>query len=73
MKQALEKMFAQSEWAPGDFALTVKNEQVRFEEGVLLSSGDAPNAPVRLDGIEFLTDGYGAGPALLAAFAESPA
>lgn len=72
MKQSLEKMFAQSEWAPGEFSATIKNEQVRFEEGVILSSGEIPLQPVKMEkgaqalsGIEFVTDGYGVGPALV--------
>ena len=80
MKQALEKMFAQTEWAPGEFAQTIKNEQVRFEEGVLLASGELPDEPIRLargaqalDGIEFVSDGYGVGPALLAALSSGRA
>jgi hypothetical protein len=71
MKQSLEKMFANSEWAPGEFAATIKNEQVRFEEGVILASGDIPKLPIKIEkgaqaisGIQFVTDGYGVGPAL---------
>ncbi len=76
MKQALEKMFGQTEWVPegfgGEFGRTIKNEQVRYEEGFVLSSGTAPDAPLRnekgaqaIRGMEFVTDGYGVGPALV--------
>lgn len=76
MKQALEKIFGQTEWIPeglgGEFSRTIKNEHVRYEEGFILSSGTAPEAALRnekgaqaIRGIEFVTDGYGVGPALL--------
>jgi hypothetical protein len=75
MKQTLEKMFSESEWAPGSFAETIKNEQVRYEEGLLICGGDLLLAPVLLEkgaqavsGVEFLTDGYGVGPALLQSY-----
>jgi hypothetical protein len=82
MKQALEKMFGGSEWIPdgmnGEFGRTIKNEQVRYEEGFVLSSGDVPTSPLRSEkgaqacrGIEFVTDGYGVGPALIQILGES--
>jgi len=72
MKQALEKMFAESDWVKGEFGATIKNEQVRYEEGIVLSEGEAPEAALTLSkgaqslrGIEFVTDGYGVGSAML--------
>lgn len=70
MKSALDKMFTGTAWLPEgatEFMQTVTNEQVRFEEGALLAGGDPVSEPVRvsgIDGLSFLTDGYGPSHAL---------
>lgn len=70
MKSALDKMFTGSAWLPqncADFMQTVASEQVRFEEGALLSGGEPVVEPVRVSGatgLSFLTDGYGPAHAL---------
>lgn len=70
MKNALDKMFPTQPWLPEgkpDFMSNVKGEQVRFEEGVVYAKGEPPRERVTLSGVEglcFLTDGYGPGSAL---------
>lgn len=65
MKQTLDRMFTGDAWlAAGytDFMSNVLDEQVRFEEGVVFASGQAPEKVMELsglDGVTFLTDGYG--------------
>jgi hypothetical protein len=57
MKSTLDKMFAES----GYFS-KVKSERVRFEESILFTAGEVPTKPIALDsiqGLNFLTDGYG--------------
>jgi hypothetical protein len=66
MKTALEKMFTGDSWLPAgmtEFMANVREEQVRFEEAVLFAQGDSVLEPVQLpkmEGLSFLTDGYGA-------------
>jgi hypothetical protein len=70
MKTALEKMFTGDSWLPAgvtDFMANVREEQVRFEEAVLFADGEQVVEPVHLpkiEGLSFLTDGYGASCAL---------
>jgi hypothetical protein len=62
MKSTLEKMFAGTNWALHADGRNIKSEQVRFEESVLFSEGDALVEPISASGISnlfFLTDGYG--------------
>ncbi len=63
MKQALDKMFSQTEWSSGEFTLTIKNEVVRYEESIIFGAGKIPQKP-NSKGIEFVTDGYGVAGAL---------
>lgn len=70
LKGALAKIFPTTPWLPEgkpDFISNVRSEQVRFEESVLYSKGEAPREPVGIEtiaGVRFLTDGYGPSPAL---------
>lgn len=70
MKQTLERMFTGSDWLPegkADFLSTVVDEQIRFEEAAVFSSGQLPTGPLQIPkakGIYFLTDGYGPSHAL---------
>ncbi len=71
IKQALGKMFSQTEWSTADFEKTVKNEHVRYEEAIVSGHGDAPKKPQHAgkaknhDGsLEFVTDSYGVASAL---------
>jgi hypothetical protein len=70
MKSALDKMFVGPEWLPegrADFMSTVVGEQVRFEESVIFSEGEAPTETITvasLKGVSFVTDGYGPSSAL---------
>ncbi len=70
MKSALDKMFEGSSWVPagdgarnsGTFMDNVSDEQVRFEENSIFSDGVPIAEPQKLAGLEgltFLTDGYG--------------
>lgn len=65
MKNALDKMFTGTSWVPegkAEFMANVRSEQVRFEEAILFSEGEDPREAITLDkleGIYFLTDGYG--------------
>jgi len=65
MKNTLDKMFTGTSWVPegkADFLANVKSEQVKFEEAILFSEGEDPREAItldRLEGIYFLTDGYG--------------
>lgn len=65
MKSALDKMFTGEGWLPSgktEFMANVKSEQVRFEEAALFVGGDPVVEPVtlpRIQGLSFLTDGYG--------------
>jgi hypothetical protein len=65
MKNSLDKMFTGTSWIPegkADFLSNVRSEQVRFEESILFSEGEDPRDAIsleRLEGIYFLTDGYG--------------
>jgi hypothetical protein len=65
MKNALDKMFTGTSWVPegkAEFMANVRSEQVRFEENILFSEGEDPREAITLDklqGIYFLTDGYG--------------
>ncbi|MEN9723545.1 MAG: hypothetical protein RJB38_1531 [Pseudomonadota bacterium] len=77
MKQALDKMFSQSEWTSGAFEATIQNEQVRFEEQLVFAHGTAPLKPQKLKkgrhadfAFEAITDGYGVS-AVLELFAPS--
>ncbi|NDD92563.1 hypothetical protein EBZ37_10805, partial [bacterium] len=42
MKQALDKMFSQSEWTSESFDRSIKNETVRYEESIVFGEGEAP-------------------------------
>lgn len=70
MKNALDKMFVGESWVPAgkaEFMANVRSEQVRFEEAILFSEGEDPREAITLDkleGIFFLTDGYGPSSAL---------
>lgn len=73
MKNALEKIFVGESWRPvgkaenSEFMATVCEEQVRFEESVLFTSGDILQEPIHLPkvrGLVFMTDGYGPSSAL---------
>jgi len=71
IKQALDKMFSRTEWSPGDFEATVKNEQVRYEEAILFGHGERCTKPHHAGrghqhdrSLEFITDGYGPSAAL---------
>lgn len=70
MKNALDKMFAGSTWLPEnkpEFMNNVQGEQVRFEEFILFTEGEPVREPIsldRLNGVQFLTDGYGPSMAL---------
>jgi hypothetical protein len=70
LKGVLEKMFSSAPWLPegkADFFSNVKGEQFRFEEGILFSRGETPSERIGLPGVEgvsFLTDGYGPSEAL---------
>ncbi len=65
MKNSLDKMFTGTSWVPegkADFLSNVRSEQVRFEDAILFSEGEDPREAItldRLEGIYFLTDGYG--------------
>ena len=65
MKNSLDKMFTGTSWVPegkAEFMANVRSEQVRFEESILFSEGEDPREAITLDklqGICFLTDGYG--------------
>jgi hypothetical protein len=65
MKNALDKMFVGTSWIPEgktEFMANVRSEQVRFEEAILFTEGEDPREAITLDkleGIYFLTDGYG--------------
>ena len=65
LKQALDRMFVGSEWLPEgvkEFTDSVESEQVRYEEASLFGAGEAVVEPVAapgLNGIAFMTDGYG--------------
>ncbi|MCM2322070.1 MAG: hypothetical protein NDJ90_02295 [Oligoflexia bacterium] len=70
LKSGLDKMFTGAPWVPADkseFMANVLHEQVRFEEAVQFSEGTPPMARTLADGIDglgFLTDGYGPSSAL---------
>lgn len=58
MKNAVDKMFSLEK----DFFSNVREEQVRFEEDYFYSEGDVPAERLalnELEGVSFLTDGYG--------------
>jgi hypothetical protein len=65
MKNSLDKMFTGPSWIPegkADFLSNVRSEQVRFEESILFSEGEDPREAItidRIEGLYFLTDGYG--------------
>jgi hypothetical protein len=70
MKSALDKMFTGSSWLPEgkpEFMTNGVGEADRFHEGVDFASGKPPEAPVTLpslQGVCFVTDGYGISSAL---------
>ena len=73
MKSSLDRMFTGSAWLPvgadpdSTFMSHVRDEHVRFEEAWVFAAGEALSEPIRLpqlEGIEFLTDGYGPSSAL---------
>jgi hypothetical protein len=70
MKGALDKMFTGTAWVPEgktEFMSNVRDEQVRFEEAMIFAGGDAPLEPIsvsKIEGLHFLTDGYGPSSAL---------
>ncbi len=70
MKQTLDRMFTGAEWlgaAGTEFMSTVVGEQVRFEEELVLAGGEVPaeaTALPDLEGLWFVTDGYGPSAAL---------
>jgi len=65
LKGTLDRMFQGSDLIPegkADFAATIVNEQVRFEEEAFFSEGAPLEEPVSIpsvSGLHFLTDGYG--------------
>ena len=65
LKNTLDRIFSGSDLIPQDsanFATTVMDEQVRFEEEAVFETGDVliqPAALPKLPGVFFLTDGYG--------------
>ncbi len=65
MKNMLQKIFSESAWlaeGKSDFLSNVQGEQVRFGESLIFAEGDVPSEPLLLpqvQGIRFLTDGYG--------------
>ena len=70
IKQALDKMFSQSEWTSQSFESTIKNEMVRYEESIVFGEGASPDKPFFLgkssnQNIEFITDGYGVATSVL--------
>ncbi len=71
IKQALDKMFSQSEWASGEFSDTIRSEQVRYEESMVFGAGVAPSELMSLskgrssnEALRFATDGYGVAAAI---------
>jgi hypothetical protein len=70
MKSALDKMFDGSGWLPSgvtEFMTNVSDEQVRFEEHTVFMDGEVITEPQHapgIEGLDFLTDGYGPSHAL---------
>ncbi len=70
MKNSLDRMFSGESWLPPgctDLMSTVKGELVRFSEADLFTRGEPVTEPSRigrLEGVAFLTDGYGPGYAI---------
>jgi hypothetical protein len=70
LKQTLDRTFTGEAWVPADrkeFTANVTGEQVRFEELVVFTGGEAPSEAIRLPklaGVAFITDGYGPSRAL---------
>jgi hypothetical protein len=65
LKTALDKMFTGSTWLPEgktEFMTNVSGEVMRFHESVIFAGGKPSDKPVTLSslqGVQFLTDGYG--------------
>ena len=71
LKNALDKMFTGSSWLPegkADFMSNVAGESVHFHEAVVFAGSDRSDQPVQIpqaQGLQFLTDGYGATSAVI--------
>jgi hypothetical protein len=79
IKQALDKMFSQTEWSAAAFEKTIKNEHVRYEEAIVSGHGHAPVKPHHAgkgnrhdQSLLFVTDSYGTASALEQVFGASP-
>lgn len=62
MKAALDKCFAGILGEERSFQSTIRDEAVRFEEEAVFSNGQPPRGTIELphvEGVYFLTDGYG--------------